>query len=141
MNFIKRQEGLLCCVSAFHDVEDSLASFGPGMGDFPSISNFDQDHSLMLPQFPPDDETDHHATPSIPPNLHTIQESEVKFYVLSRETFMIQRQNRTENFAGCLLYSNTTSKGLLKLKALVIFLDNCQNNQSVGVLYIQTLPF
>ena len=67
----------MCCIPAFHDIEDSLASFGPGTGDFPSISNFDHDHSLQLPQFPSDDETDTHATPSVPPNLATIQESEV----------------------------------------------------------------
>jgi hypothetical protein len=66
----------MCCIPAFHDIEDSLASFGPGTGDFPSISNFDHDHSLQLPQFPSDDETDTHATPSVPPNLATIQESE-----------------------------------------------------------------
>ena len=65
------------CSPAFHDIEDSLASFGPGTGDFPSISNFDHDHSLQLPQFPSDDETDTHATPSAPPNLATILESEV----------------------------------------------------------------
>ena len=59
--------------AAFHDVEDSLASFGPGPGDFPSISNFDQ--SLLLPEFP----TEHTDNPT--PRLATIQESEVSVCV------------------------------------------------------------
>ena len=64
----------LFLLSAFQDVEDSLASFGPGPGEFPSISNLDQ--SLALPQFPPED-TDHHSVPFLTPNLSTIQEAEV----------------------------------------------------------------
>ena len=68
---------------AFHDVEDSLASFGPGPGDFPSISNFDQ--SLLLPEFP----TEHTDNPT--PRLATIQESEVSvcvwIYILHCRTF------------------------------------------------------